>query len=117
MNKRVYSLFFLIGSLSLIIASFFAIEIGIALLISYGVGMVCHLLMIWHIERSLAEKQINKKRALLVPIIKNLLYVLSFNIFLLYPNYVIIICVIFGLSLIRICIHIDNYISRKGGTS
>ena len=117
MNRRIYKLFIIISVFSLLFALFFDVVYAIALLVSYSVAIMNNLLTIRFIDQSLNRKRMNRNSFIVTTIVKNLLYFLSFSLFLLYPKYGTIISVVFGLLLIRICIHIDNFISRKGGST
>ena len=115
MNKRVYQMFFSIVLISLIISIFFDYKLAISLSISYVIGLVSHLMTMQYVTQSLERKETNRKRFVLLTIMKIIMYVLGFSFYLLYPNYAIIVSVLFGFTLIPICIYVDNFIDRKGG--
>ena len=108
-------MFFSITLISVVISTFFDYRISIALFISYVFGVVSHLMTMQYIKQSLERKETNKKRFTLLTITKTSMYVLGFSFYLLYPNYAIIVSVLFGFVLIPICIYVDNFIDRKGG--
>jgi len=115
MPKTMYKTALFIGSFAIIIASFFGMHYVLALVVSYTAVVVSHYLTIRFINRALTKRNMEVKKLILYSFIKYLLYSLSVCVFILMPQYGILLCVIFGLLIIQISIHIDNYITRKGG--
>ena len=117
MNMRVFRLFVIVGMTGMIIASFFGYEFCIALLISYALGLFSHFLTYRYIDRSLIKGKTDRSELYKLVVMRSICYLLGCSVFLLYRDYGIIICVVFGLTLVPICIYLDNFIYRKDGRS
>ena len=115
MSKTVYKTALFIGSFAIIIASFFGMHYVLALVLSYSAAAVSHYLTVRFINRALVKRNMEVKKLIIYSFFKYSLYSLSIYMFILMPQYGIILCVVFGLLIIQISIHIDNYITRKGG--
>jgi len=117
MNKRVLRLFGIMGITGIVIASFFGYEFCLAFGVSYILGLFSHFLTYRYINRSLSQRKVGRWELAKLVIMRSICYLLGCSVFLLYPDYAIIICVILGLTLVPICIYVDNFIHRKDDLS
>jgi hypothetical protein len=117
MNKRVLRLVVIVGATGILVASFFGYEFCFALLISYGLGFFSHFLTYRYIDRSLLEKKVDRGKLLQLVVMRSICYLLGCSVFLLYQDYGIITCIVFGLTLVPMCIYVDNFFHRKGDLS
>lgn len=114
MTKRTYQLFLGIGLGVSLIALFFNYQITIGVLVGMLASYISHILLVWYTTAMLKEKSGRGVAFGFFSIVRILTQFCAFFIFLLFPSYATIYSVLFGLILLKICIYVDDYLTRRG---
>lgn len=114
MTKRTYQLFLGIGLGASLIFLFLDYYISIGILTGMLASYISHLFLVWYTTAMLREQSGRGVAFGMFSIVRILTQFLAFFIYLLFPRHVTIYSVLFGLVLLKICIYLDDYLTRRG---